>query len=126
MQQSRERRKTARFSVKPGIIVDINSAYKGILKDISTNGFSFRYVDLDFNLPDIENIVYHASFATRHNFLLDKLPCKIVKTRCPLPDYHINSDMVFLCRAQFHALTEEQHSDLNSFIDEFIEVNSNK
>ncbi|MDY6988569.1 MAG: PilZ domain-containing protein [Thermodesulfobacteriota bacterium] len=110
-----ERRKCLRFRVlNPAFVVTSRTRGEtGRLIDISSHGLAFKYVDDNGSLGGLSQLDI---FLADHPFYLGRLPVKTVED-------HIMSDVVSLNArtwrrrgVEFGALTDEQRSRLEYFV----------
>lgn len=111
-----ERRENERFRAKNGAFVALRPHYTklGQISDISMGGLSFHYMSRE-ELPN-ESFDVLDILVTNDDFFLEKVPFEIVAdfelTKVPLSRVAIKR-----CSVRFGALTNDQRSLLENFID---------
>jgi len=111
-----ERRENERFRVKNDAFVALRPHYTklGQISDISMGGLSFHYMSRE-ELPN-ESFDVLDILVTNDDFFLEKVPFEIVVdlelTKVPLSHVTIKR-----CSVRFGALTDDQRSQLEDFID---------
>lgn len=113
--ESMERRKHQRYTVKKGAFIDIG-AKCGMITDISEGGLTFRYVDRKTWDGESErlNIVFDGD-----DFHLENIPCKTVSDFFAQSDHPEKFAVIRRHGIKFGKLTQGQQRQLRHFISNY-------
>ena len=110
-----DRRRHKRFQAPQGVFVgvgpDLDSI--GLLRDISMDGLSFRYV----GNGEVLNGSYVELFMTEGDFYLGNVPIDIVSNIELLGEIFSSSETLRRCSVKFKKLTSYQMAKLQEFVD---------
>ena len=113
---STERRKHPRYNVEDNVLVFSQDTFGQIL-NISKSGLAYRYLTVKDDA--IAADVQLGFLNTENGFYLDKLCCKVVRSNDSSPVHPSSSTLIRTNGVEFAYLTDEQHSILDSFLNQF-------